>query len=224
MTIGVRVNDAQFMRDMNNLIAYSNGFVQGTKVGKPALMKNLGLRLNAMVGEFIDSNARVDPQSLHHVYEWYQTGSPEARLFDIDYFVTGRGLSMSATFRQSNSVARGATEPFYNKAKVMETGVPVTIAPRKASVLAFNDNGQEVFTKGPVTIADPGGQDVQNGFYEAFKSFFVVYASQSILDVSGLGLQLRTPIEFKNGLSAGKRAGKSAGISAGIKYISGGTV
>ena len=218
------IDDRKFMRDMNNIIAYANGFIEGTKIGKPMLMKNLGERLKVIVGEFIDSNARVDPNSLHHVYEWYMVGSPEARLFDLDYNVTGTGLTMSATLTQSSSVANGSSEPFYNKARIMESGAPVRISPKKAQALAFEGDSGMVFTKGTVTVSNPGGDSVQGSFHEVFRSFFISYASQSILDLSGLGYKLKTPIEFKNNFAAGKNGGKSVGIRAGIKYISGGTI
>ena len=37
-------------------------------------------------GDFIDSQARTKPKSLHHVYEWNKTGSPDARLFTLKSF------------------------------------------------------------------------------------------------------------------------------------------
>ena len=37
--------------------------------------------------KLIDANARINPATLHHVYEWTKTGSPNARLFDIKFSV-----------------------------------------------------------------------------------------------------------------------------------------
>ena len=34
-------------------------------------------------GAYIDSQARVKPKSLHHVYEWKKVGNPGARLFKL---------------------------------------------------------------------------------------------------------------------------------------------
>ena len=34
-------------------------------------------------GNYVDSQARVNPKSLHHVYEWKKVGVPSARLFDL---------------------------------------------------------------------------------------------------------------------------------------------
>lgn len=222
--ITVKIDDAQFMRDMKNLMGYSTGFLDGAKFGKPNLLKNLGIELRELVADFIDSNARIDPSSLHHVYEWYQTGSPEARLFDIDYIVTGAGLSMNATLTQSSTNPRGSNVPFYNKAKVMESGTPVTIRPKNVQALAFTQNGEQVFTTKPVTVGNPGGDQVQGSFHEIFKTFFRTYASQSILDISGLAIQLRNPKAFDKSFAAGKSGGRSLGVTVGRRWIAGGVI
>lgn len=219
--IGVDINDKKLVKDLNNVVQYSMGFLDGVKIGKAKMLNDLGLELKELVAEFIDSNARVDPSSLHHVYEWYQAGSPAARLFDIDYQVVAGGLSMNGMLTQSRSIAKNSKEPFYNKATVMEYGIPVTISPKNAQALRFEVDGEEVFTKNPVHIQNPGGS-VQGNFQEMFKSFFATYASQSILDISGLAEQLRKPTEFSNKFAAGVRGGRAVGVSAGIKYISGG--
>jgi hypothetical protein len=46
----------------------------------------------------------------------------------------------------------------------MERGISVTVVPRSAQALAFEDNGEQVFTKQPVTIDNPGGSQVAGGF------------------------------------------------------------
>ena len=222
--ITVKIDDTQFMREMNNLMGYSEGFLNGAKLGKPNLLKNLGIELRELVSQFIDSNARVDPSSLHHVYEWYQTGSSDARLFEIDYIVTGAGLSVSATLTQSKTNSRGSNVPFYNKAKIMERGIPVTIRPKNVQALSFTQNGEQVFTTKPVTVNNPGGDEVQGSFYEMFKTFFRTYASQSILDISGLGIQLRNPKEFDRNFAAGKSGGRSLGTTVGRRWIAGGVI
>jgi hypothetical protein len=222
--ITVKIDDTQFMREMNNLMGYSTGFLDGAKIGKPNLLKNLGIELKELVADFIDSNARIDPSSLHHVYEWYQTGSPDARLFDIDYIVTGAGLSMNATLTQSSTNPKGSNVPFYNKAKVMENGIAVTIKPRNVQALAFTQNGEQVFTTKPVTVNNPGGDQVQGSFHEIFKTFFRTYASQSILDISGLAIQLRNPRDFDKNFAAGKSGGRSLGVTVGRRWIAGGVI
>lgn len=220
--ISVKFDDKQIMKQLNNAVEYSIGFLEGTEAGKKILLANLGRELKTLVAEFIDANARISPESLHHVYEWYQTGSPAARLFDIEYVVVGGGLSVNGTLRQSQSVPRGSTTPFYDKARVMEKGIPVRIAPKNAQALRFEQNGETVFTKSPVTVNNPGGTEVQGSFQETFRQFFLTFSSQSLLEISGLASNLKRPVEFKQNFSAGVRGGRSVGFSAGLKFISGG--
>jgi hypothetical protein len=213
----VKYDNAKFTREMDNLLEYSLGFVDGAKRGYPSFLNQLGITLTETLKNYIDSNARVNPQVLHHVYEWSQTGSPEARLFEIKYVSTGGGLTFASTFSQSTSVKRGSTTPFYDKARIMEYGIPVTIVPKKR-VLAFEENGQTIFTSKPITIDNPGG-NVQGEYEKVFDSFFSKYLRQSFLESSGVAGYLRNPAEFKNNIAAGKRSGRSAGLASGQSWI-----
>jgi hypothetical protein len=217
--ITVKFNSAKFSKDMNNIINYSFGFIEGVNRGKPQFLAKLGVGMKEILEEYIDSNARVSPETLHHVYEWSQTGSPSARLFDINYTITGVGLSFNSSFRQSVAIKEGSSVPFYDKARIMEEGIPVTITPKNSTVLAFDKDGETVFTSGPVTVSNPGGDAVAGSFKNTFDLFFSRYLSQSFLQSSGLISHLNNPLDYKRGLSRGKRAGKSAGIDAGYKWI-----
>lgn len=216
----ITMDDRQFMREMKNILGYAEGFLVGAKSAESKLLKNLGLSVKEMLEEYLDAMARMDPEQLHHVYEWYQTGSPDARLFDIDYKVSGTGLSISSTFSQSRSIKAGSKVPFYDKAAMMEAGVSVTIKPREASVLAFTDNGEQVFTSRPVTVNNPGGRSVEGSFKNAFDNFFKQYLSQSMLDISGISKDLKNPIAFKKNLAAGKTGGKAVGLRVGADWVS----
>lgn len=218
--ITVKFNSTQFMKDMKNITGYAEGFIQGAELGKINLMENIGREVVAELKEYIDINARVNPMSLHHVYEWHQTGSPAARLFDIDYIATNNGLSINSTFRQSVSIRKGSTVPFYNKASVMENGVPVRIEPRSAQALVFEKDGETIFTKKPINVIDPGGETVQGGYERVFDTFFNQYFTQSFLRHSGIMQNLENAAPFKANLSKAKTGGKSAGISVGYKWIS----
>lgn len=215
----VTMDTKSFKTTMNNIIDYSLGYVEGIKKGKNAFLRNIGKDTIELAYQYIDTNARMDQESLHHVYEWYKTGSPNARLFDIDYTVSSIGLSINATFRQSETVSRGSSQPFYNKAKIMENGVTVKIVPKKSSVLAFENNGEMVFTKGPIVNDAPGGDSVKGAFENIFDEFMRVYFSQAFLFSSGLGKYLSSPTTYKKYLSTGAKTGKSAGIAAGYKWI-----
>lgn len=216
----LELDDRKFMRDMKNLTQYALGFIDGAQMGKQDLMKNLGIEVKELLYQYIDSNASIDPSRLQHVYEWMQSGSPDARLYDLDYIVTGAGLSFSYTLSQSKSIKDGSKVPFYNKASIMENGVPVTIKAKNAQVLSFNDNGEQVFTAKPIRVNSPGGENARGGLDATIKEFFSRYLSQAFLDVSGIGFNLRNPVDFKNNIAAGKRGGRPVGVRVGKEWIS----
>lgn len=216
----LRFDSDQFVKDINNIVKYSVGFLDGVQKGRVGLLDNLAKTSIEALKEFIDSNARVDPEMLAHMYEWNQSGSPDARLYDLDYTIVGPGLTVNSTFRQSQSVKEGSTEPFYDKARIMEYGIPVRIAPKKSSVLAFESNGEMVFTKNPVRVSNPGGQAAQGGYQEVFHNFFDKYFTQSFMISSGIFSHLQNPIDYKNNLQAGKTGGRSIGLKTGYQWIS----
>jgi hypothetical protein len=217
----VTFDDSSLMKDMDNLVRYTEGFLEGAKLAEPRILDRMGRDIIETLKNFIDSNARVNPSALHHVYEWSLTGSPAARLFDINYLITGRGLSFSSTFRQSSSVKSGSSVPFYDKARIMEEGIPVTIKPR-GRVLAFEDGGEQVFTSKPVTIDNPGGTEARGSFEAVVNSFFESYFTQSYINSSGILDYLKNPFPYANNMQRGLRAGKSYGKMIGLKWASGG--
>jgi hypothetical protein len=169
--------------------------------------------------EYIDSSARVNPAALQHMYEWYQAGSPSARLFDLQYTTSTNGLSINSTFTQSSSVKDGSRVPFYDKARIMESGSPVVIRPVRATKLAFDVDGNQVFTSGPVTVRDPGGELAAGSYEAAFNQFFSMYFSQSFLRSSGILGYLNNAEIYKINLPAGKSLGRSKGIDTGYRWI-----
>jgi len=218
--IRVSFNTTTFMKEMNSIMGYSIGFLEGAQAGRRELLETIGEKTVQFLNEFIDSNARVNPSVLHHIYEWNQEGTPGARLFDLNYSASAGGLSVNATFRQSTSVQQGSKTPFYDKARIMEEGVPVTIRPTKSSVLAFEDDGEQVFTKGPVTVRNPGGPGVAGGLQKTVETFFSSYWKQSFLQSTGIAEALRRPTEFAQGFPQSKVGGKSRGYDAGYRWIS----
>lgn len=217
--IKAKIDTKRFMKDMNNIIEYSAGFVDGAQKGKNAFLAKVGLMTKEILEDFIDSNARVSPQMLHHIYEWNQTGSPDARLYNITYTISNLGLSFRSKFTQSTFVKEGSKEPFYNKAKVMEDGIPVVIKPKTADVLVFEENGETVFTRGPIRVENPGGTEVQGAFEKTFDNFFKKYFTQAFLKSSGVLDYITNPISYKKNLKAGKRMGKTKGIETGYRWI-----
>ncbi len=215
----ITLDGSRFQKEMNNIIDYSIGFLEGAQRGKKNFLNALGKETVEILKEYIDSNARLSPQTLHHVYEWYRTGSPAARLFDIDYTVSNFGLSIKSTFKQSSSIQNGSRVPFYNKALIMENGIPVTIRPKKAQALRFEVDGEEVFTKSPVLVQNPGGQ-AEGGFERVFDTFMSRYFTQAFLMSSGILDNIKNPIVYKQNLNAGKQSGRIKGIDVGYRWIS----
>ncbi len=212
-------NSNQFKKEMNNIVEYSVGFLEGIQKGKTLFLKTVGVETVELMKEFIDSNARVNPEMLHHIYEWNQTGSPKARLYNISYTTSNLGLSFKSSFSQSTSIKNGSRTPFYDKARIMEEGIPVTIRPKVAEVLAFDQNGETVFTKGPVRVDNPGGSQVEGGFEKMLDMFFNRYFSQAFLRVSGIAAYLENPEVYRKDMNAGKSLGRSKGVSTGYRWI-----
>ena len=215
----VSVNTKQFTKEMNNIVEYSLGYLDGVKAGKTVFFKNLGLNVKEVLEKYIDSNARVNPQALNHIYEWYQVGSPNARLYDIKYTVSNLGLSFITNFKQSSSLKEGSNVPFYDKARIMEEGIPVVITPRNSDVLVFEQDGETIFTKNSVNVNNPGGDATTGAFEKVIDSFFTKYFTQAFLRSSGISQYLENPVLYKKNLTAGKKSGRSKGRDVGYRWI-----
>jgi hypothetical protein len=220
----VTMNTKLFDKQMKNIINYSFGFLDGVQKGKKIFLENLGLGVIQALAQYIDMQARSNPKALHHVYEWNQTGSPSSRLFDLNYTVSNLGLSINSKFRQSRTVSENMTVPFYNKAKIMEDGIPVTISPTKAQVLKFNGPNGEVFTKNPITVDNPGGDQVYGSFESSVDEFILKYFKQSFIKASGLYDYIKRPTLYKKNLKAGSRMGRNKGVDTGFKWIANATI
>lgn len=215
----VSFDTKQFDKDMRKLVEYSEGFLSGVMLGRAAFLNNFGVVILEGMKQFIDSMAKVDPQLLQHMYEWEQSGSPNARLYDLNYVVSAVGLSINATFRQSTAIKEGSKEPFYDKARIMEQGIPVKIEPKLATVLTFNENGEQIFTKKEVRVANPGGLEAKGGFQQTLDTFFNSYMRQSFLESSGILDRLRNMSDYTKNLKMGVRLGKTHGRQVGYKWI-----
>jgi hypothetical protein len=215
----LKINNIQFKKDMKNIIEYSEGFLDGTKAGKTLFFRNLSIEVKNILEQFIDSNASVSPQTLHHMYEWNQVGQASGRLFNINSVATGYGINFTASFNQSQTIKDGSRVPFYDKARIVEFGIPVVIKPKTSNVLVFEDNGDTVFTAGPINVNNPGGDAAQGGFEKTFNMFFSRYLSQAFLRSTGVASYLERPMVYKSNLQQGKRMGRSAGYKTGYRWI-----
>jgi hypothetical protein len=215
----LKINNAQFQKDMKNIMGYSQGFLDGTKAGKLAFFKDLSIEVKNILEEFIDSNASVSPQTLHHMYEWNQLGQASGRLFNIVAVANNYGITFTSSFNQSQTIKNGSRVPFYDKARIMELGIPIVIKAKESKVLVFEDNGDTVFTAGPINVPNPGGAAAQGGFEKTFNMFFSKYLSQAFLRSTGITAYLEKPIVYKANLPKGKKVGRSAGYNTGYRWI-----
>jgi hypothetical protein len=213
-----RLNSKDFQKKLNNVVDYSFGFLEGAQKGKRVMLDSLGEGVLDALNQYIDAMARSDSAALHHVYEWYQTGSPAARLFDLSYTVSNLGLSVKSSFRQSTSFSKESSRPFYDKARIMEMGISVVISPKK-KVLVFNDGGETVFTSAPVTVNDPGGSRVAGSYERVFDSFFTDYFTQAFLKSSGIFDHISKPTLYKKNFASGSKGGRYVGQKVGYAWI-----
>lgn len=215
----VTTNTKDLTNKLNNITNYSIGFLEGVQKGKSIFLNNLGKSVILVLKQYVDAEARSNPKALHHIYEWYKTGSPQSRLYDFDYTVSNIGLSFKSNFKQSTTIANGSNTPFYNKAKIMEDGVAVRIIPKKSNVLVFEVDGETVFTNKPINVDNPGGDFVQGSFEKIVDEFFNIYFRQSFLKSSGLYSYIKKPRLYKTNFRAGSKIGKNLGVSTGFKWI-----
>jgi hypothetical protein len=220
----ITANTRMFEKQMRNVVDYSIGFLDGVKSGKPLFLDNLGSGIVFALGQYIDVMASANPKALHHIYEWNNVGSPSARLFDVDYRVTGMGLTLGSKFKQSRTVSSDMTQPFYNKAKIMEQGTPVKIIPTGNNPLKFNSSTGQVFTKSPVLVNNPGGDEVAGSFERTVQEFLSKYLTQSFLRSSGLYEYIEKPVLYKKNIRSGSKLGRSKGIETGFSWITHATI
>jgi hypothetical protein len=219
--IGVRFNTKDFMATLNNTVQYTQGFLTELKRQEPNLTKKVGDLSIEVFYEYLDGLARSHPGMLHHVYEWGQVGNPSERLYELRQAFNRQSSTITANFLDSSSVSDNGTEPFYDKAKIMEEGIPVVINEKNASVLFFEIDGEEFFRHGPIYIANPGGSATRGSFLNAFNEFYTKYFMQFYLESIGFYKHFSTPQEFsKNFKSATKNRGASrAGSQTALSWI-----
>ena len=215
----ISLNTLAFEKQLDNLVDYSLGFLDGAETGKKIFLDQLGKGTIEALRLYIDAMARSNPPSLHHVYEWSKTGSRDSRLFDITYRINNVGISIDSSFKQSKSIQNGSYEPFYNKAKIMEDGVPVIIKPKGDNPLVFEVDGVTVFTKKTIVNQFPGGKAVAGSYEKTFDNFINKYFAQSFLTATGLYDSLSNPQIYKKNFAAGARVGKSVGQATGFRWI-----
>jgi hypothetical protein len=143
-------------------------------------------------GAYVDSKARTEPRSLHHVYEWKKVGNKSARLFNLSILSTdGLSFTITSKFLPSKSAVPNQfakrRHVFISKASVMEAGMPLIIRPRSAERLVFETSTGVVYMpKGAsVTVTRPGGGKATGRFRIAYAQFFTGNLVNSAIKKSG---------------------------------------
>ena len=216
--INTRVDTKDLMKTLNNVTQYSKGFLSGAQMNKLTFNRVLGGYTAESLGLYIDSKARMNPESLHHVYEWGSVGEKSSRLFDFNVVAKTNFINFNGRFLPSRSPSPDSDSIFTNKAEVMENKISVTIEPKNSEVLSFEEDGETVFVATSVYIANPGGDAVAGSFGRVVEEFFDKYFTQSVL--RGILKDLSTPEEFSQYFSQGAKSGNAVGVKAGRKYFS----
>jgi hypothetical protein len=208
---------SDFTKQMKNAMSYADGFFDGIETKETIFNNELGQAIKLACGKYIDSSARIDPSSLHHVYEWGAVGDPGGRLFEITVLADNMFIRFDFNFVSSTVNSPTSSTPFADKAKVMESGMSVVVAPRNSDTLVFEgDDGEMVFTQEEVTIENPGGPNTSGSFERTVQEFFYVYLKQGLL--KSLLKDLETADEFTQGFRNG--TGYSQGTVQGSRYLS----
>ena len=215
--INMKINSKDLNKKLNNVIGYSNGFFDGVEIERLHFNRILGGYTAEALGHYIDSKARTNPNMLHHIYEWNKVGDKGSRLFTFNVNATKTNISFMGKFLTSKSVSSTSSEPFPNKAEIMENKIAITIEPRNSDVLVFEDEGETVFTASSIYIANPGGDEVAGSFGKVVDEFFSSYFTNSVL--SPIVKDLKNIKQFSDNFVQGSRSGRSVGVAAGRKYM-----
>jgi hypothetical protein len=215
-----RIKADDLIKKLNNTVKYSSGIVSELNKSKALLNQKVGSTSIAAFYNYLDGLARSHPGMLHHVYEWGEIGNPMERLYDLSLAINKTSAVIDADFLQSNTASEDGGEPFYNKAIVMEEGIPVTINEKNAKALAFTIDGEEYFRVGPITIANPGGQATRGSFVQAFNEFYGVYFTEVYLPAIRFYDYFSNPKFYERYFASGaKGGGYSTGRSAALSWI-----
>lgn len=217
----IKFDSKEAMKMLNNVVEYSQGFIQETKAKESYVASKLASSSIDAFYNYLDVLARTNPGMLHHVYEWGQVGDPQGRLVELKKAVSGGKSYVESEFTISGSIPEGGTEPFWNKAEIMEEGVTVVINEVDAKALFFEVNGEEFFRLGPIVIENPGGEAVRGSFVKTFEEFYNIYFDQVYLRAIRFYDHFKTAPGFASNFSSAVKSGNaySMGRKTALSWV-----
>jgi hypothetical protein len=215
--LSVKFDIKQFDKTLKNTVAYSQGFLDGVESERMSFNRFLGGVVAEALGKYIDAKARMNPDALHHVYEPGRVGSESSRLFSFNVLVSSNYIRFEGKFLPSKDTPLNGGEPFVDKARIMENAISIVVEPRNSDVLAFEYEGETVFSVKSIVIDHPGGDAVAGSFGNVVSDFFDNYMTNAFL--LPIFNNLRTAKEFTDSFSAGSKGGRVIGVRAGRKYL-----
>jgi hypothetical protein len=212
----VKLDATDLMATLKNTVQYSDSFLKQLKASEPKLTQKIADTSIVAFYEYMDGIARSHPGMFHHVYEWGQVGDPFGRLFELNRVLARNSARIDADFLASQSTSPNGTEPFYDKAQIMEEGSPVIVKEKDASVLFFEIEGEEFFRHGPIYIANPGGSATRGSFLNAYNEFYQFYFTNFYLKTIRFYEHFDTPQEFIRNFKSAVKS-KTGAAAAGRK-------
>ena len=218
--ITARIKGDDVIKMLKNSVEYSSSFATELKKNKDILNKKVGQESIDTFYDYLDGLARSHPGMLHHVYEWGSVGNPRERLFELTLSVNKSSAVVDAEFLQSNTPSPTSTEPFYDKAQIMEDGQTVVINQVEADALFFEIDGEEFFRSGPIIVANPGGEATRGSFLQAFNEFYGSYFTDVHLKAIRFYQYFANPKAFETYFASATKGGAaSKGRKAALSWI-----
>lgn len=157
-------------------------------------------------GLWLDNRARREPEKYHHLYEWDKVGDKNARLFECE--ISNSEEPVINFYLKESSSQNENGYIFYNKASVMESGESVVIEPINSEILAFEIDGDTIFTPNEVTVESPGGDATTGAFSNALNEFMMEEAERS-LESLGFTSALMNTMKVESDRTLSKMSGTS---------------
>lgn len=130
-------------------------------------IRNAGAQIVSKYFEaYVDHAARIDSYRYHHIYEFNSAGNKNSRLFRS----TVKDGKISYSLIDSSKPNQNG-QVFVKKAFIMEAGEPILIKPTNSKTLAYEIDGEMVFSKSS-RIQESGGPFVAGAFQSIFDEFF----------------------------------------------------